>query len=89
MKKERFHYHVNRKIDKFKNVIFENEDLNQNCMQSFRKIDDGKPVRDSLEAETLTDKLLGEHQSAICIQRLDNSRNSPIYTTYRTWLHSS
>ena len=33
--------------------------------------------------------LLGEPKSAICVQRLDDSLNSAIHTTYRSWLRSS
>ena len=33
--------------------------------------------------------LLGEPKSAICVQRFDDSLNSAIHTTYRSWLRSS
>ncbi|EDO27927.1 predicted protein [Nematostella vectensis] len=33
--------------------------------------------------------LLGKPKSAICVQRFDDSLNSAIHTTYRTWLRSS
>ena len=44
---------------------------------------------DSLETDTQTDMLLGEPKSAICVQIFDDSLNSAIHTTYRTWLRSS
>ena len=46
-------------------------------------------AHDSLETDTQTDMLLGEPKSAICVQRFDDSLNSAIHTTYRTWLRSS
>ena len=46
-------------------------------------------MRDSVETDTQTDMLLGEPKSAICVQRFDDSLNSAIHTTYRTWLRSS
>ena len=42
-----------------------------------------------LETDTQTDMLLREPRSAICVQRFDDSLNSAIHTTYRTWLRSS
>ena len=42
-----------------------------------------------LETDTQTDMLLGRPRSAICVQRFDDSLNSAIHTTYRTWLRSS
>lgn len=42
-----------------------------------------------LETDTQTDVLLGKPKSAICVQRFDDSLNSAIHTTYRTWLRSS
>ena len=39
--------------------------------------------------DTQTDMLLGRPRSAICVQRFDDSLNSAIHTTYRTWLRSS
>ena len=48
-----------------------------------------RAVRDSFETDTQTDMLLGEPKSAICVQRFDDSLNSAIHTTYRTWLRSS
>ena len=41
------------------------------------------------EKDTQTDMLLGEPKSAICVQRFDDSLNSAIHTTYRSWLRSS
>ena len=41
------------------------------------------------KSDTQTDMLLGEPKSAICVQRLDDSLNSAIHTTYRSWLRSS
>lgn len=46
-------------------------------------------LRCSLETDTQTDVLLGKPKSAICVQRFDDSLNSAIHTTYRTWLRSS
>ena len=46
-------------------------------------------AHDGLETDTQTDMLLGEPKSAICVQRFDDSLNSAIHTTYRTWLRSS
>ena len=40
-------------------------------------------------SDTQTDMLLGEPKSAICVQIFDDSLNSAIHTTYRTWLRSS
>lgn len=40
-------------------------------------------------SDTQTDMLLGEPKSAICVQRFDDSLNSAIHTTYRSWLRSS
>ena len=40
-------------------------------------------------ADTQTDVLPGEPESAICVQRFDDSLNSAIHTTYRSWLRSS
>lgn len=48
-----------------------------------------RTVRDRFETDTQTDMLLGEPKSAICVQRFDDSLNSAIHTTYRTWLRSS
>lgn len=42
-----------------------------------------------LETDTQTDVLLGKPKSAICVQRFDDSLNSAIHTTYRSWLRSS
>lgn len=42
-----------------------------------------------IESDTQTDMLLGEPKSAICVQRFDDSLNSAIHTTYRSWLRSS
>ena len=50
---------------------------------------DARTVRDRFETDTQTDMLLGEPKSAICVQRFDDSLNSAIHTTYRTWLRSS
>ena len=43
----------------------------------------------SVLSDTQTDMLLGEPKSAICVQRFDDSLNSAIHTTYRSWLRSS
>ena len=43
----------------------------------------------SMLSDTQTDMLLGEPKSAICVQRFDDSLNSAIHTTYRSWLRSS
>ena len=40
-------------------------------------------------SDTQADMLLGEPKSAICVQRFDDSLNSAIHTTYRSWLRSS
>ena len=39
--------------------------------------------------DTRTDTLLGQPKSTICIIRFDDSLNSAIHTTYRSWLRSS
>ena len=44
---------------------------------------------EGLEPDAQTDMLPGEPKSAICVQRFDDSLNSAIHTTYRTWLRSS
>ena len=36
-----------------------------------------------------TDMLPGEPESAICVQRFDDSLSSAIHITYRSWLRSS
>ena len=46
-------------------------------------------TRDGQQSDTQTDMLLGEPKSAICVQRFDDSLNSAIHTTYRSWLRSS
>lgn len=46
-------------------------------------------VRYDRYADTQTDVLPGEPESAICVQRFDDSLNSAIHTTYRSWLRSS
>ena len=43
----------------------------------------------SIKSDTQTDMLLGEPKSAICVQRFNDSLNSAIHTTYRSWLRSS
>ena len=43
----------------------------------------------SLEHDTQTDILPGDPESAICVQRFDDSLHSAIHTTYRNWLRSS
>ena len=43
----------------------------------------------SFEHDTQTDMLPGYPESAICVQRFDDSLNSAIHTTYRNWLRSS
>ena len=53
----------------------------RNCKQKLRC--------DGLEPDAQTDMLPGEPKSAICVQRFDDSLNSAIHTTYRTWLRSS
>ena len=40
-------------------------------------------------SDTQTDMLPREPESAICVQRFDDSLNSAIHTTYRSWLRSS
>ena len=45
--------------------------------------------RHEMVSDTQTDMLLGEPKSAICVQRFDDSLNSAIHTTYRSWLRSS
>ena len=42
-----------------------------------------------IKSDTPTDMLLGEPKRAICIQRFNDSLNSAIHTTYRSWLSSS
>ena len=49
----------------------------------------GHVVCDIVKTDTQTDMLLGEPKSAICVQIFDDSLNSAIHTTYRTWLRSS
>ena len=39
--------------------------------------------------DTQTDILPGYPESAICVQRFDDSLHSAIHTTYRNWLRSS
>ena len=39
--------------------------------------------------DTQTGMLPGYPESAICVQRFDDSLNSAIHTTYRNWLRSS
>ena len=41
------------------------------------------------EHDTQTGMLPGYPESAICVQRFDDSLNSAIHTTYRNWLRSS
>ena len=41
------------------------------------------------ENDTQTDMLPGYPESAICVQKFDDSLNSAIHTTYRNWLRSS
>ena len=49
----------------------------------------GAPCLRWIISDTQTDMLLGEPKSAICVQRFDDSLNSAIHTTYRSWLRSS
>ena len=46
-------------------------------------------VWDEVYIDAEADMLLAEASSAICVQRLDDSRNSAIHTTYRISLRSS
>ena len=46
-------------------------------------------TRLDFDTDSQTDMLLREHRSAICVQRLDDSLNSAIHTSYRNWLRSS
>ena len=39
--------------------------------------------------DTQTDILTGYPESAICVQRFDDSLHSAIHITYRNWLRSS
>ena len=41
------------------------------------------------EHDTQTGMLPGYPESAICVQRFDDSLNSAIHTNYRNWLRSS
>ena len=43
----------------------------------------------SLYHDTQTGILPGYPESAICVQRFDDSLHSAIHTTYRNWLRSS
>ena len=47
------------------------------------------PVVCSFYHDTQTGMLPGYPESAICVQRFDDSLNSAIHTTYRNWLRSS
>jgi DNA gyrase inhibitor GyrI len=42
-----------------------------------------------VDHDTQTGMLPGYPESAICVQRFDDSLNSAIHTTYRNWLRSS
>ena len=69
-------------------LTFEGRDPNRQVATPQRRIS-ARGMRLILETDTQTDMLLGEPRSAICVQKLDDSLNSAIHTTYRTWLRSS
>ena len=62
-------------------------DINRDChVHPYNSIQE---LRDEGYIDAEADMLFAEARSAMCVQRLDDSRNSAIHTTYRISLRSS